>query len=98
MEHIIVPAMWKSKEGLAAIIEGAEQEGWSVAALGGVFSNVLLVMVNDGHTYHHEMISVLLKDRRKVDSIITDKEREGWQVCAIGEVFNTSVMILKRQV
>ena len=97
MEHKIIPAMWKSREGLATLIEGAEQEGWSVGALGEVFGNVLLVMVNDGQTYQHEMISVLLKDRIKVKSIIAQKEIEGWQVCAIGEVFGSNIMILKRQ-
>ena len=98
MEHKIIPAMWKSREGLATLIEGAEQEGWSVAALGEVFGNELLVMVNDGSAYHHEITSVLLKDRKKVESIITEKEKDGWQVCAIGEVFGSNIMILKRQV
>ncbi len=97
MEHKLIPATWKSREGLEKVIRDGEADGWSVAALGEVMGGTLLVVIRDGKLYEHQIMSVMTKTGNKVGEILAEKNPEAWQVCALGECFGGVIMIMKRE-
>ena len=97
MEHRLIPATWKSREGLEQIIRDGEAEGWSVTALGEVMGGTLLVAIRDGKNYEHQILSVMARTENKVGEILAEKNPDAWQVCAIGECFGSVIMIMKRE-
>ncbi len=98
MEHKIIPATFKTKEGLLQVIQEHEADGWSVSALGASFGGDILVLTRGAHKYEHDLIPVMLKTRGQVQEIIDEHAADNWQVCAIGDHFGGVLMILKRLV
>ena len=96
MQHMMIPATFRTKDGLAEAIRSHEKDGWSVAALGPALGCLRLVFVKDGQAYEHEIIGALWKTPQMMTELITEREPEGWGVCAIGQCFGGSLLILKR--
>ncbi|MBN1434724.1 hypothetical protein JW921_08190 [Candidatus Fermentibacterales bacterium] len=98
MEHMIVPADWKSRAQLARVISSGQENGWSVVSLGEMSGRNVLVMARDGTSYEHQVIQLFWKLRDSMASIIAEHQSEGWQVAALGDAMGGTVMILKRPV
>ena len=97
MQHMMIPATFRTKDGLSEAIRSHEQDGWSVAAMGPALAGLRLVFVKDGHSYEHEVIGALWKTPEQIAELIAEREPDGWGVCAIGQCFGSTLLILKRQ-
>lgn len=96
MRHMMIPASWKSAGALKKVIETREKEGWSVAALGEISGSNVLIMVDDGKHYEHEIIQIFWSLRGKIAQILAEKQKSGWFVATIGNCLGSSMMIIKR--
>lgn len=98
MRHMMIPASWKSAGALKKVIETKEQEGWSVAALGEISGSNVLIMVDDGRKYEHEIIQIFWSLRGKIAEILAEKQKTGWFVATVGNCLGSSMMVIKRVV
>ena len=95
---MMIPASWKSAGTLKKVVEKREKEGWSVAALSEITGSNVLILVDNGKKYEHEIIQIFWSLRGKISEIIADRQKSGWFVATIGSCLGSSLMILKREV
>jgi len=93
---MMIPASWKSAGALKKVIETKEQEGWSVVALGEISGSNVLILVDDGRKYEHEIIQIFWSLRGKIAEILAEKQKSGWYVATVGNCLGSSLMIIKR--
>ncbi len=98
MRHMMIPASWKSAGTLKKVVEKREKEGWSVAALGEISGSNVLVLVDNGKKYEHEIVQIFWSLRGKVSEIIADRQKAGWYVATLGGCLGSSIMVLKREI
>jgi hypothetical protein len=94
----MIPASWKSAAAMKKTIKNREKQGWQVAALADVSGANMLIMVDDGCKYKHEVIQVFWSLKSKVSDIITEKQNEGWIVATLGACLGSSLLIMKRKI
>ena len=98
MKHLMIPASWKSAAAMKKTVESREKQGWHVAALADVSGANMLIMVDDGDKYEHEIIQVFWSLKGKVSDIIVEKEKEDWIVATLGACLGSSLLIIKRKI
>lgn len=97
MEHKLVDSGWESPEQLRDIIKDLEREGWSVAAIGDIFGEDIMVLVRFDETpANHEIIPVDVSSMPELKMVIAEKIAEGYEICAIGECSGKPIIVAKK--
>jgi len=97
LEHLLIPASWKSAAAMKNTIREREEEDWSVVALGDISGGNTLVLVKDGHSYEHEVIQIFWSLRGKVEDIIKERQEDGWTVATVGACLGSTLLVMKRK-
>ncbi len=98
MEHKLIDSGWSSPEELRDLIKGQEPEGWSVAAIGDLFGEDIMVMVRFNETpSNHEVIPVDVSSMPELKLVIAEKIAEGYEFCAIGECSGKPIIVAKKK-
>lgn len=97
MEHKMIDSGWKSLEELNKLIKKHEPDGWSVAAMGDIFDEDILVMVKFNDTpANHKVIPVDVNSMMELKMVIAEKIAEGYEICAIGECSGKPMIVVKK--
>ncbi len=95
---MMIPASWKSAAAMKKTIENSEKMNWNVVALGDISGTNMLILVNDGYRYEHEIIQIFWSLKGKVSDIIAEKQKDGWEVATLGACLGSTILVIKRRV
>jgi hypothetical protein len=94
----MIPASWKSAAAMKKTIKNKEKDNWSVVALGDISGRNMLIFVDDGNNYEHEVIQIFWSLRGKVSDIIAEKQDDDWKVATLGACLGSTLLIMKRRI
>ncbi len=79
-------------------IENREKENWNVVALGDISGGNMLILVDNGFAYEHEVIQIFWSLKGKISDIIAEKQEAGWVVATIGACLGSTILVMKRRI